>query len=271
MTLIPDTTATAAKPRTLITPEMFDRLVRRIVKDDPTIEQALAERIMAEALAFLQACALNPGAGLSPAWAVDIGWHTFILHTREYAEFRDRVAGRFIHHAPTDTADQQVGRYGPIAATLAAMREAGIPVDEDLWKTHAANCSQCHAELELAAPAALDGAALLHTDLQPGNILINGDAVTAIDWAWASRGAAWIDPAFLVIRLIAAGHPPAGAEEWAARIPAWEAAPPSAITAFAAVVLGLWGQKTRSQNAHPHSAHLTKAARRWARHRLEIT
>jgi hypothetical protein len=145
MTVTADRTATAANPTELITPDLFDRLVRRITKDAPEIERPMAERIMAEALGFLQACALNPGAGLSPAWAIDIGWHTFILHTKEYAEFCERVAGRFIHHNPTDDADEKVGKYGPVAATLAAMRGAGIPIDEDLWKAHAANCSQCHA------------------------------------------------------------------------------------------------------------------------------
>lgn len=145
MTLTLDTTATAVNARDLIPPAMFDRLVRRIVKDEPQVDRPTAERIMAEALAFLQACAVNPGAGLGPSPAVDIGWHTFILHTKEYGEFCQRIAGRMIHHNPTDDADEQVGKYGSITATLAAMRAAGIPVDEELWEAHAVNCSQCHA------------------------------------------------------------------------------------------------------------------------------
>jgi hypothetical protein len=28
----------------------------------------------------------------------DPGWHTFVLHTRDYREFCRRVAGRFIDH-----------------------------------------------------------------------------------------------------------------------------------------------------------------------------
>jgi hypothetical protein len=144
MTVTFDTTATAVTPRDLIPRDLFDRLVRRIVKDE-AFDQATAERIMSEALAFLKACALNPGAGLGPSPAVDVGWHTFILHTKEYAEFCERVAGRFIHHNPTDDTDETVGKYGSIAATLDAMRAANIPVDEELWKAHAVNCSQCHA------------------------------------------------------------------------------------------------------------------------------
>ena len=144
MTLTLERTATAVNPWDLVPAALFDRLVRRIVKDEQ-IDQPTAERIMAEALAFLQACALNPGAGLGPSPAVDIGWHTFILHTKEYGEFCHRIAGRMIHHNPTDDTDEQVGKYGSIKATLVAMRAAGIPVDEEMWQAHAVDCSQCHA------------------------------------------------------------------------------------------------------------------------------
>lgn len=148
-------------PRTLVPADLFDRLVRRIVKDEQT-DQATAERIMGQALAFLKACAVNPGVGLSPSPAVDIGWHTFILHTREYASFCEQVAGRFIHHAPTDgdacghskcvdtdcssrTAGNSSPAAPPVAATVAAMRSAGLPVDAELWRPGPADCSQCHA------------------------------------------------------------------------------------------------------------------------------
>ncbi|GAA4619867.1 hypothetical protein GCM10023196_001610 [Actinoallomurus vinaceus] len=154
MTLTLERTAAAVNARDLISPALFDRLVRRIVKDEQ-VDQPTAKRIMAEALGFLQACALNPGAGLGPSPAVDIGWHTFVLHTREYAEFCQRVAGRFIHHVPTDdhtckcdnacTGDVPPAEGGSIATTLAAMRAAGIPVDEEMWQARAVDCSQCHA------------------------------------------------------------------------------------------------------------------------------
>ncbi|WP_433177728.1 glycine-rich domain-containing protein [Actinoallomurus sp. CA-150999] len=152
MTLTLDRTATTVMPQELVSPALFDRLVRRIVKDEH-IDQPTAERIMAQALGFLQACALNPGAGLSPSPMVDIGWHTFVLYTREYADFCQRVAGRFIHHTPTDdhkcenacTGDVPPAESGSITTTLAAMRATGIPVDEELWQAHAVDCSQCHA------------------------------------------------------------------------------------------------------------------------------
>ncbi|GAB3958568.1 hypothetical protein GCM10029978_003760 [Actinoallomurus acanthiterrae] len=152
MTLILDRTATAVVPPDLVPPALFDRLVRRIVKDEQ-VDQPTAERIMGQALAFLQVCALNRGAGLAPSPMVDIGWHTFVLHTKEYGEFCERVAGRFIHHLPTDdnkcdsacTGDIPPVEGGMVATALAKMRAAGIPIDEEMWRAHTGDCSQCHA------------------------------------------------------------------------------------------------------------------------------
>ncbi|WP_435650710.1 hypothetical protein [Kitasatospora purpeofusca] len=58
------------------------------------MDRVLAERVMDQALAFLGACAANPDARLSPARLVDVGWHTFILHTAEYRSFCRSLAGR---------------------------------------------------------------------------------------------------------------------------------------------------------------------------------
>jgi hypothetical protein len=139
-------TADRADPRNLITPALFGRLTERI-KRDHDIETPMAERIVSQALAFLATCARNPGAGLAPSEHVDIGWHAFLMYTREYTEFCGRVAGRFIHHHPEDGCDHH-GDDGSgaerVGATVAAMRAAGMPVDADLW-VPATRCSQCYA------------------------------------------------------------------------------------------------------------------------------
>ncbi|MEV4182965.1 hypothetical protein AB0J28_16190 [Streptosporangium canum] len=109
----------------------------------------IAEPIMEQALAFLAACSTLPDARLAPSELVDIGWHTFILYTREYAEFSQRTAGRFIHHRPEDPGRPSTGSTA--AATVAVMRDLGLPVIADLW-AHPADCtgsgtgkcSQCH-------------------------------------------------------------------------------------------------------------------------------
>jgi hypothetical protein len=84
--------------------------------------------------------------------------------------------------------------------------------------------------------AALAGGGLVHYDLHPGNLKVAADGnVVAVDWAFACAGAPWIDPAFLVPRLIEAGHSPDFAERLVSRLPAWQAAPSPAVTAIAAL------------------------------------
>ncbi|MFD9739685.1 phosphotransferase [Umezawaea sp. NPDC059074] len=120
-----------------------------------------------------------------------------------------------------------------------------------------------HASLltELAdlAPSFMEGSVLIHSDLNPTNFVVS-DRAKVVDWAWWQTGAAWFDPAYLVIRLIAEGHDPQSAEKWAQQFEAFTAAPPEAITAFAASAVRLWERR------FAHTA-ATEAARRWAQYR----
>ncbi|KLL09981.1 MULTISPECIES: hypothetical protein [Protofrankia] len=136
----------AMTARFLVRPDVFDRLVDRVA-----VEVAggrdLAVRIVDQTLAFLAASARNPGVGLAPSRLVDIGWHVFVLDTREYAAFCDQVAGRFIHHVPNDAANEPVRQMDVRARTLAAITDAGYAVDMDLWPpTGTGRCGSCADE-----------------------------------------------------------------------------------------------------------------------------
>ncbi|MGC5361837.1 glycine-rich domain-containing protein [Streptomyces sp. DT24] len=98
----------------------------------------LAERVMDQALAFLAMTARRGDVPLSPSKTVDPGWHAFILHSREYADWCRRNAGRFIHHHPYK--GQQLRDGGAIRRTVEAIEEAGFAVDHELWGT-AAECN----------------------------------------------------------------------------------------------------------------------------------
>ena len=137
--------AAATTPRDLISPRMFSQLVARVMADNGD-DQPTAARITEQAVAFLVACAANPRAGLAPSPDVDKGWHAFILHTADYAEFCDRVAGRFIHHLPDEPGEEDSGAGVPV--TVAAMRALGLSVDANLWGIAGectSDCHQCHA------------------------------------------------------------------------------------------------------------------------------
>lgn len=128
--------------RTLISETLFNRLSRYIA-DDKMIDLLAAEAVMSDALSFLAACAVNHETPLSPSAPVDIGWHAFILYTRDYAEFCERVAGRFIHHVPTDGEKVTNGvSLTRINQTMQAVKAAGFAIDADLWLTDG-RCSQC--------------------------------------------------------------------------------------------------------------------------------
>ncbi|MEU0878879.1 hypothetical protein ABZ345_09795 [Lentzea sp. NPDC005914] len=131
----------------------------------------------------------------------------------------------------------------------------------DHWKSALAKeTSTQFSEWAARAPRHMRGSTLVHSDLNPLNILV-ADRARVVDWAWWRTGAAWIDPAFVVVRLIAAGHEPAQAEKWATQFGGYREAPAEAITAFAASLVCLWERRFGGTE-------VTKAARRWAEHRM---
>ncbi|MEU3390420.1 phosphotransferase family protein [Streptomyces albidoflavus] len=84
------------------------------------------------------------------------------------------------------------------------------------------------------------GDALLHTDFAPDNVLVAGERARIVDWAWPTRGAAWIDPGALALRLMEAGHSVESAVAFARRFPSWREAEPDALAAFGAATAALW-------------------------------
>lgn len=132
-------------PITLVDPKVAERLTRRVTTDHPEISEATARRIVGQAAAFVAASGQQPGRDLMPSELVDYGWHAFILHTVDYATYCQRIAGRFVHHVPTDEDEQVTGGAAAAhARTMAAIAAAGYTVDADLW-TSAGDCTQCHA------------------------------------------------------------------------------------------------------------------------------
>jgi hypothetical protein len=127
-------------PESLIPAPLFARLAARVERD-AHVDRERAERIMRQALAFLVACARNPDTPLAPSRDVDHGWHAFILHTREYADFCARLAGRFIHHAPEEPDADRAQAMARTDLTAELMRRTGLPVDEELWPSGGAECS----------------------------------------------------------------------------------------------------------------------------------
>jgi len=125
--------------KVLVSNPLWDRLVTRVQQDEG-VEHELAERIMDQALAFLKLCGREPDGDYSPSPLVDVGWHTFILYTREYGAFCERLTGTFVHHEPSDVPGVDYGT-GNVGRTVVAMKRLGIVVDESVWLNASASCS----------------------------------------------------------------------------------------------------------------------------------
>lgn len=130
------------------------------------------------------------------------------------------------------------------------------------------------AEQRLASyvddPAVLEyfaGDSLLHTDLNNHNLLV-ADCAHIVDWGWATRGAAWLDAAYWVVWLIAAGgHAPGHAETWAAQIPAWSTASPLAVDAFAEANARVW-EEIAGVDPDTWTSNMLAAAKQWRAFRI---
>jgi hypothetical protein len=75
-----------------------------------------------------------------PLLIIDEMWHEFILVTREYTQFCDKMFGRYIHHRPDSGADQgpelkdPADVKGALAALLARKRAKYEAVYDALGK-----------------------------------------------------------------------------------------------------------------------------------------
>jgi hypothetical protein len=112
----------------------------------------------------------------------------------------------------------------------------------------------------------LAGTALLHTDFNPLNVLLTADGTWIIDWAWPTRGAAFIDPACFLLRLMLGGHTAAEAEVWAAQFPSWGKTPREAINVFAIACARLYDEIAR-EDPQPWKKRFAAVARDWAEYR----
>lgn len=209
-------------------------------------------------------------------WAVEsAGWllHGFEYVTGQHARLApgssDLPLVSFslaeIHDALTPCPDAGAGSFAVQWERLSAWRKLRDYTPNDLHSWTAKRLGM-FTDREPHAISVVDGDSLAHTDLHPLNILVDQTA-RVIDWAWARRAAGWVDLAFLVLRLIDAGHSPQEAENWASALPVWHDTPEESLTLFAGEVLGVW-EFLQHGRPLPHRQRLTDAARIWACHRL---
>ncbi|MFD8967474.1 aminoglycoside phosphotransferase [Streptomyces sp. NPDC059568] len=167
----------------------------------------------------------------------------------------ERVLGRHADYAP-GSPDLPL-----VARALAELQNTPCPDielkrAEDRWSGY-------------AGPADVEqfvGDTLLHTDLAPHNMLVT-DRAHLIDWAWPTRGAAWIDPAVLILRLMEAGHTAPAADSWAREhISSWATAPPMSVMAFSKANARTWDEIARN-DPQTWKKNMARLAHDWVTYR----
>ncbi len=120
-----------------------------------------------------------------------------------------------------------------------------------------------HVGVELSP---MSGDNLLHTDLNPGNLLITENQVYVIDWGHVTRGADWIEPGLAIPWLLQAGHTAAMADRWMSQFPAWRAADEAAVDVFSQVNAKKWAAFVTDAPV-PWAVRMACATQQWADYR----
>lgn len=170
------------------------------------------------------------------------------------------VEGRHADYAP---GSSDLPKVVEVLAELGGIRAPKLPLRaaEERWAEHVDD----PASLELLA-----GGTLLHTDISPYNVLITSGPARIIDWAWPTKGAAFIDPCYFAIRLMAAGHSPEQAEYWTSQVPAWRNAPKEAVDTFVSISARMWGEIAENAPDDQWKQRMGSIAQEWAAHRRAI-
>ncbi|MFI6069216.1 aminoglycoside phosphotransferase [Micromonospora sp. NPDC051227] len=143
-----------------------------------------------------------------------------------------------------------------LLAALTALQETSAP--GETWFAPA-------ARLGFAQPA-MDGETLIHSDLNPASLIVTPVGLRIVDWAWATKAAAWVELALLVQWLIGSGHSAEQAEEWLAQLPAWTATDHHVLDHFASGNATKWAAKS-GQSTELWVQDLAVWTGEWANHR----
>ena len=83
----------------------LDDIVTYVLKYNPELKEGIDE-IVKQYRCFIYLCGVFRSSLNVPSQEIDKIWHSHILHTKDYAEFCNAVAGQFIHHNPFPDEDK---------------------------------------------------------------------------------------------------------------------------------------------------------------------
>jgi hypothetical protein len=175
----------------------------------------------------------------------------------------DDIEGREPAHPWTaDDTDLVFGALGDLTAALTPtpwpaapdLSDAGLfrggwarllnspPADLDPWI--AERLDQLR-EYQQRARAAVVGETLVHWDIRADNVLVTASGVVFVDWAWAARGARWVDTALAALDLVISGSR-VDVDDLLSRHPCTRDTDPLDVTALLASVTGALTERSRA-------------------------
>lgn len=113
---------------------------------------------------------------------------------------------------------------------------------------------------------AMDGEMLVHSDLNPANLIVTSRGLRIVDWAYATKAAPWVELALLAPWLIGSGHTPQQADEWLTRFRTWRTTNPAALDDLATRNALKWAAKGQ-RSTEPWVHDLAHWNSRWAKYR----
>jgi hypothetical protein len=175
---------------------------------------------------------------------------------------------------PTLAALEQTGRTRahrrlPTFADRVAMLDAWDLVAADPGDLPVGLLGRLPAFLDLQATAreVTVGDRLVHWDARADNILLRDGMAVLLDWAWACRGAGWLDTLLLATDLRVQGGP--DPDEVLATSSMTRDVPPEHLAAVVACMVGVWSERARQPappglpTIRPWQAHCAAVALDW--------
>jgi hypothetical protein len=98
-------------------------------------------------------------------------------------------------------------------------------------------------DLQRTARVVTPGDQLVHWDARADNILLRDSEAVLLDWAWACRGAGWLDTTLLAMDLRVQGGP--DADDVLAGSPVTRDVPSDHLVAVVGCMLGVWSERGR--------------------------
>lgn len=100
--------------------------------EDQELDLETARRVFMGLKQYLAVCVFT-GGKRTPPKIVDECWHTFLLHSRDYAAFCERFTRGFVHHDPA-IDDSGFSFYPKTRECAIAL--CGDAVDDDVWPSN---------------------------------------------------------------------------------------------------------------------------------------